>query len=75
MYKALVRHWWWDGMYKDTVQFAKNCPDCATVAGGGRQNRPPLHPIPVQRPFQIIGVDVMELPKTDQGFWCSKITS
>ena len=24
-----------------------------------------LHPIPVQRPFQIIGVDVLELPKTE----------
>lgn len=43
------------------------CPECAIVSGGGRRNRPPLHPIPVQNPFQIIGVDVMELPKTDKG--------
>ncbi len=27
-------------------------------------NRPPLHPIPVQKPFQIVGLDVMHLPKT-----------
>ena len=47
-------------MYAD----CKNCPVCATVTGGGRTITPPLHPIPVQYPFQIIGVDVIELPKT-----------
>ena len=29
--------------------------------------RPPLHPIPVRRPFQIMGVDIMDLPLTQQG--------
>ena len=29
--------------------------------------RPPLHPIPVSRPFQILGVDVMDLPLTASG--------
>ena len=66
-YGALTRRWWWDGMYHDTVQFVSRCPQCATVTGGSRQHRPPLHPIPVSRPFQIIGVDVMEMPTTDQG--------
>ena len=28
---------------------------------------PPLHPIPVQRVFQIVGVDVMDLPITEAG--------
>ena len=67
MYAALTRHWWWDGMHHDTFQFASWCPQCAVVTGGSRQHRPPLHPIPVSRPFQIIGVDVMELPTTEQG--------
>jgi hypothetical protein len=67
MYSALCRHWWWDGMYRDTQKFASNCPQCIIVTGGGRPRRPPLHPIPVKRPFQIVGVDVMELPKTDDG--------
>ena len=66
-YGALMRHWWWDGMYNDTQKYTKNCPQCAVVTGGGRHHRPPLHPIPVSRPFQIVGVDVMELPKTDRG--------
>ena len=66
-YSALMRHWWWDGMFTDALKFTTNCPQCVTVTGGGRHHHPPLHPIPVSRPFQIVGVDVMELPKTDHG--------
>ena len=54
-------------MYKDVMEFCRSCGECATVTGVGRRCRPPLHPIPVQRPFQIIGVDIMELPVTEQG--------
>ena len=66
-YNVLVRNWWWDGMHADTLRFARNCPACAIVSGGGRPTRPPLHPIPVQRPFQIVGMDIMDLPKTNSG--------
>ena len=38
------------------------------MSGSGRVNNgPPLHPIPVQRAFQIVGLDVMDLPKTESG--------
>ena len=67
LYATLRRKWWWQNMYRHAVEFCKNCGECATVAGVGRRNKPPLHPIPVQRPFQIVGLDIMELPKTDQG--------
>ena len=67
LYAALSRKWWWRTMYKDAIEHCHNCGECATVTGVGRRHRPPLHPIPVQRPFQIIGVDVMKLPVTDQG--------
>ena len=67
LYNALVRHWWWEGMYVDAQKFSKSCPECAIVTGGGRHHQPPLHPIPIQRPFQIMGVDIMELPRTEKG--------
>jgi len=67
LYRALTRHWWWPGMYTDVVKYCSNCPQCAIVNGSGRVNKPPLVPIPVQRPFQIIGVDVMDLPVTALG--------
>ena len=54
-------------MYKDTLEYCKSCPQCATVSGSGRPGRPPLQSIPVRRPFQIIVVDVMDLPKTELG--------
>ena len=67
LYNTLVRHWWWPGMYADAMALCKKCPECAVVTGAGRQHRPPLQPIPVQRPFQIIGLDIMDLPCTEQG--------
>jgi len=51
-------------LYHDATEYCRNCPECAVVSGVGRVNRPPLHPIPVSRPFQIWGVDIMELPTT-----------
>ena len=67
LYSTLCRRWWWDRMYSDALEYCKSCPECATVTGGGRVAKPPLHPIHVERPFQILGVDVMELPKTTSG--------
>ena len=54
-------------MYSYVDCYCNSCPQCATVSGAGRQGRPPLRPIPVKRPFQIFGVDVMDLPKTESG--------
>ena len=54
-------------MYSDSLKFVQSCPECLIVRGSGRKERPPLHPIHVSRPFQIIGVDVMDLPVTSSG--------
>ena len=66
-YRMLARQWWWNGMYSEALRYVRNCPECAVVAGSGSHRRPPLHPIPVRRPFQIVGVDIMDLPKTSEG--------
>ena len=56
-------------MHTDTLQFVRNCSACSNMSGGGKVTvtRPCLHLIPVQRPFHIIDVDVMDLPKTRNG--------
>ena len=54
-------------MCQDAITFAKSCPECAIVSGGGRVLRPPLHPIAVDKPFQIVGVDIRDLPPTSKG--------
>ena len=68
LYNVLLRHWWWEGMYSDTREHCKSCSQCAIVTGTvvGKL-KPPLHPIPVQQAFQIVGVDVMDLPVTESG--------
>ena len=67
LYNSLTSSWWWEGMYSDAEKLAKACPECAIAMGTGRKKRQPLHPIPVLRPFQILGIDVMDLPVTEKG--------
>ena len=67
LYKTLVNHWWWQGMYSDVLKHCSSCPQCAIVNPSGRVNKPPLQPIPVSRPFQILGVDIMDLPYMEAG--------
>ena len=64
LFAVLSSRWWWQGMHRDGVHFTRNCPECTTVSGGGRVCMPPLHPIPVQRTFQIFSVNIMA---TQQG--------
>ena len=65
LYDTLSSKWWWEGMYSDAERFASSCPECIVATGTGRKIKPPLHPIPVQRPFQILGID--DLPVTERG--------
>ena len=67
LYKTLVRKWWWPHMYTDAMNYTNGCPQCAIVEGTGRRQKPLLQPIVTERPFQIVGVDIMELPVTNQG--------
>ena len=67
LYNMLVEHWYWKGMHKDIMSFCRNCLQCVFVSGSGWHVKPPLHPIPVNRPFQVLGVDIMDLPITERG--------
>ena len=67
MFNTLATNWWWEHMFADACRVAQACPECAITTGVGRRTKPPLHPIPVQRPFQILGIDVMDLPVTERG--------
>ena len=67
IYKATSRQWWWNRMYQDIVNYTRKCPQCAIATGVGRRQSPPMKSIPVDCPFQIVGVDIMELPLTTNG--------
>ena len=59
--------WWWETIFADAEMFAKTCPECVDATGSGRRCEPLLHPIPFQLPFQVLGIDVMDLPVTEIG--------
>ena len=67
VFKILARSWWWEGMFTDCHNHCKGCPQCCIVRGGEKPSKPPLQPIPVSRPFQILGIDIMDLPLTEKG--------
>ena len=80
LYNTLSNNWYWDEIYTDAVdlEFCKPCPQYAIVSGRERHVKQPLHPIPAQRYFQIIGLDIMDLPMTKNAanMWLSfRITS
>ena len=66
IHSQLSRHFWWPGMRKDINEWCRNCTKCASRSVG-QAVRPKLSPIPVGGPFDMVGVNVLQLPKTKQG--------
>ena len=66
VHDELQRHYWWEGMRKDITRWTRGCLVCATRSTG-RAVRVPLSPIPVSGPFDRIGVDIIQFPRTTRG--------
>ena len=64
VYKAMSWQWWQQNMYSDIINYS--C-QCAIVTGSGRRQLLLLRLIPVDHPFQIVGLDIMALPLTAGG--------
>ena len=62
-FSALTHLGWWESMHSDTLKYVENCPECTIATWIGKQHNPPLQPITVSQPFQIVGLDLMELQK------------
>ena len=67
MYNTLRQQYWWKGMRSDVRHHCRSCLTCATRKGTGKPSRPPLKPIEVGGPFHRVGVDVLQLPLTENG--------
>ena len=67
VYATLSRRYWWKGMRADVRHFCRSCLVCASRKDTGRKTRPPLKSIPVGGPFEMIGVDVLQLPRSHLG--------
>ena len=66
IHSQLSRHYWWPGMRQDITKWCRVCLVCATRSVG-KPIKPFLTPIPVEGPFDRIGVDVLQLPKSNCG--------
>ena len=66
IHSQLSRHYWWPKMRVDIEKWCRSCLVCATRHVGHRVV-PPLTPIPVGGPFDRMGVDVVQLPRTRSG--------
>ena len=66
IHSVLSRHYWWPGMRADIVKWSRGCVTCATQSVG-RQVKPPLVPIPVAGPFDRVGVDIIQFPRSYKG--------
>ena len=53
-------------MRRDLDLWCRACVKCATRSVG-RAVRPRLTPVPVGGPFDMVGVDVLQLPRTKRG--------
>ena len=67
LYEKLAKRYWWQGIYADVYSHCKSCLTCASYQGAGHSTRPPLKPLDVVGPFERIGVDILEMPKTERG--------
>ena len=66
VHSELQRHYWWPNMRGDVSRWNRACITCATYSTG-KTIRPPLTPTPVAGPFDRIGVDVLQLPRSEDG--------
>ena len=66
VFGELRRHYWWPGMRGDITSWTRKCLPCATHSPG-KAVYPPLTPIPVSGPFDRVGVDVIQFPRSSDG--------
>ena len=66
IHSELARHYWWQGMRRDIRAWCSACLTFATREAG-MFPRVPLTPIPVAGPFDRVGVDVIQFPKSRTG--------
>ena len=66
VYSELQHHYWWPKMRSDVHHWSQGCLTCATYCTG-HPVRAPLTPIPVSGPFDRVGIDVVQLPRSSKG--------
>ena len=66
VHSELRRHYWWSGMRSDITRWTRGCLICNSHCTG-RAVHSPLTPIPVAGPFDRVGVNVIQFPRSHLG--------
>uniref|UniRef100_A0A914UH49 RNA-directed DNA polymerase n=1 Tax=Plectus sambesii TaxID=2011161 RepID=A0A914UH49_9BILA len=66
VYYAVAQIYYWPGMYADAKRWIRGCLTCA-VSRDHRKHRPPLVSMQTEGIFDLVSVDVLEMPLTRQG--------
>ena len=67
LFRKLSKQYWWKGMYADIYHYCRSCLTCASYSGSRHKAPAPLQPLPVEAPFECVGIDIMEMPQTCEG--------
>ena len=65
-YTKLAQTFYWPLMMDDVREVVKRCGRCQLCSS--RQYIEPLHPMIVRTLFEVVSVDILELPKTELGY-------
>ena len=63
IHATLSKHYWWPRMRRDIEKWCKECIVC-WERRAGNPTKVPLTPIPVGGPFDRVGVDILQMPKS-----------
>ena len=58
-YEKLRNNYYWPKMYADCEHYVRSCTDCATKKMPKGNHKAPLLPLPVEGPFDRVGIDCL----------------
>jgi hypothetical protein len=65
-YDNVARRYQWKGMYEDVANFVKTCLECQKRAR--KRYEEPLHPTVSRTVWEKVGIDVVHMPWTPEGY-------
>ena len=59
MYYKIAKWYYWDQMYRDVQEYVRTYTECQQRQKGWKKE--PLHPFQIERAFEHISIDLVEL--------------
>ncbi|EYC38726.1 hypothetical protein Y032_0699g1624, partial [Ancylostoma ceylanicum] len=66
VFRTLSKRVFWETMKRDVWKWSRECRDCV-LHNAHQKMTPPLKPIIAARPFEIVGIDILEMGPTSSG--------